>query len=250
VLNARLPQRTAFLVGQNSGDVQRRLTQYQYALNHPFCLQMATRLVMLKVTRQRAVLQQALSTRPELSLILTRAIKLLDRSLITLTDTTLDSLTVLNGIEGAAAKAYFQGYTALFADSLHFSARNRRPPKDPVNAILSLSYTLVHHEAVNVLKMYGLDSALGFYHQPFYGRQSLACDVIEPLRPYLDRWIWRLFAQQTLRVDHFINDEQACFLNQAGKPIFYKAFFANIKPLKRLLRYYARHIVNAINQQA
>lgn len=155
---------------------------------------------------------------------------------------------MLNGVEGAAARAYFKAYTQLFCSSWQFDNRNRRPPQDPVNAVLSLAYTLLHHEAINALKIYGLDPSLGVYHQVYYGRESLACDVIEPLRPYLDKWIWRLFAQQTLRAEHFIHQEQACLLNDTGKPIFYKQFFIAVKPLKRLLRYYALHFVNLLQQ--
>ncbi|MDP1547208.1 MAG: CRISPR-associated endonuclease Cas1 [Anaerolineales bacterium] len=134
------------------------------------------------------------------------------------------------------------------SNNVYFTGRNRRPPQDPVNAILSLSYTLLHHEAVSALKMYGLDPSLGFYHQAAYGRDSLACDVIEPLRPFLDRWIWRLFAHQTLTLQHFVYDGQACLLTDAGKPIFYKCFFIEAKSLKRLLRRYALYLVNTLHE--
>lgn len=249
VLNARLPKRTATLSGHYSGDTQRRLGQYQLTLDHQFCVQIARQLVALKIARQQSLLQKALLKRPELRHVLTKAIKQLTASLNNLSENpAVNDLTVLNGIEGAAAMHYFKAYTQLFCASLQFTARNRRPPQDPVNAILSLSYTLLHNEAVNALKMYGLDPALGFYHQVHYGRDSLACDLIEPLRPYLDQWIWRLFAQQTLTPGHFVDEGQACLLTNAGKPIFYKHFFMAVKPMKRLLRYYALHLVNTLQE--
>ena len=246
VLNARLPKRTATLSGAHNGDAQRRLAQYQATLNHDFCVQVATRLVSVKIERQRNVLKAALHKRPELRHTLTKAIAQLNTALNQLGSQEIVDLSVLNGIEGAAAMQYFKAYTQLFCASLNFTARQRRPPQDPVNAILSLSYTLLHHEAVNAIKMQGLDPALGCYHQLSYGRDSLACDLIEPLRPYLDQWIWRLFAQQILTSTHFTEDAGACLLNQTGKPIFYKQFFSAIKPIKRLLRYYAQHILNHI----
>ncbi|MDD2725264.1 MAG: CRISPR-associated endonuclease Cas1 [Methylovulum sp.] len=248
VLNARLPARTATLAGHHSGDHQRRLAQYQCSLDQAFCVQIATRLIAMKIGRQRTVLQNALQKRPELRRVLTKAIKQLETASTTLTASAHHDLTVLNGIEGAAARAYFQAYTQLFCPRLNFTGRNRRPPLDPVNAILSLSYTLLHHEAVNALKIYGLDPSLGFYHQTYYGRDSLACDVIEPLRPYLDKWIWRLFAGQTLTDGHFVYDGPACLLADAGKPIFYKGFFTEAKALKRLLRHYALHLVNTLHE--
>lgn len=248
VLNARLPNRTATLVGHHSGDHQRRLWQYQLMLNHAFCVEVATRIVELKIKRQHTVLQNALQKRPELRRALTQALKHLDNSLTQLTNPDINDLAVLNGIEGAAARAYFQAYTQLFCARLNFTARNRRPPQDPVNVILSLSYTLLHHEAVNALKMYGLDPSLGFYHQIYYGRDSLACDVIEPLRPYVDKWIWRLFSEQTLTDGHFVYEGAACLLADAGKRIFYKRFFTEAKALKRLLRQYALYLVNTLSE--
>ncbi|MEI6706070.1 MAG: CRISPR-associated endonuclease Cas1 [Methylococcales bacterium] len=248
VLNARFPQRTAQLNNDYSGDIERRLHQYQLTSHdHPFCLTIATRLVSLKIQHQQALLNLAINKRPELHHILSKASNQLKPLLEQLNNKTIDNLSSLNGIEGAAARCYFHAYTQLFADSLHFTDRNRRPPKDPVNAILSLSYTLLYHEAVNALKIYGLDPALGFYHQPCYGRQSLACDIIEPVRPYLDKLIWRLFAHQTLTTTHFVYEDNACFLTDAGKPIYYQWFFSRIKPIKRLLRRYALNLVNTIN---
>ena len=92
----------------------------------------------------------------------------------------------LRGIEGAAAAAYFQGFTRLFPPSLEFTGRNRRPPRDPVNAVLSLSYTPLHFEAVQAVCAAGLDPLIGFYHELVFGRESLASDLIEPLWPKVD----------------------------------------------------------------
>jgi CRISP-associated protein Cas1 len=86
----------------------------------------------------------------------------------------VSNLQVLCRLEGAAAAMYFEAYQQIFPADFKFNGRHRRPPPDPVNALLSLCYTLIHHEAVNALKMYGLDPMLGFYHQPYYGRDSLA----------------------------------------------------------------------------
>lgn len=251
VLNARLPNRTAQLANDYSGDTGRRVLQYRLSVTEGgFGLRVAIRLVEIKIERQSAMLQHALTKRPDLKRVLSKAIQQLAVLSARLHTQNVNQLSLLNGIEGAAAMLYFNAYTELFAASLQFTVRNRRPPLDPVNAILSLSYTLVYHEAVNALKIHGLDPALGFYHQICYGRQSLACDLIEPVRPFLDRWIWRLFADQTLTVAHFVYEDGACFLSDAGKPIFYKLFFSHIKPIKRLLRCYALNLVNAMNEAA
>jgi CRISPR-associated protein Cas1 len=97
----------------------------------------------------------------------------------------------LTGLEGAGAAAYFRAYATLFAPSREFSRRRRRPPPDPVNVCLSLGYTLLHHEAVRELQVVGLDPLLGFLHVSERGRESLASDIVEPLRPHVDEWVWR-----------------------------------------------------------
>ena len=95
--------------------------------------------------------------------------------------------------------------------------RNRRPPRDPVNACLSLAYTLLHFEAVRMAHAAGLDPLLGFYHRPAFGRESLACDLIEPLRPAVDEWIWQQFSPGPLRPEHFSPDKGACLLGKTGR---------------------------------
>jgi CRISPR-associated protein Cas1 len=162
-------------------------------------------------------------------------------------DTDSVSLASLRGKEGAAAAVYFKAYTQLFAAALDFTDRNRRPPKDPVNACLSLAYTLYYQEAVNALKTTGLDPALGCFHELYYGRDSLACDLLEPVRPLIDAWVYSLFQQHTLRREDFILDE-ACLLQTAGKQRFYEAFRQTVPAFRRLLRRYARFAANIVCQ--
>ena len=94
--------------------------------------------------------------------------------------------------------------------------------------------------------MAGLDPLLGFYHRPSFGRESLASDLIEPLRPHLDRQIWQLFRDRTLREDHFTRDGQACLLGKAGRAAFYQDYEAHAAATRRLLlrqcRILARHL--------
>jgi CRISPR-associated protein Cas1 len=148
----------------------------------------------------------------------------------------------LRGIEGAAAAAYFGGYTRLFAPALGFSARNRRPPRDPVNAVLSLAYTLLHYDAVRACQIAGLDPIIGFYHRLDFGRESLASDLIEPLRPAVDAWVWTRFREQRLRPEHFEQRADACLLGKAGRGHFYAGWEAFARPRRRLLRRLARQL--------
>jgi CRISPR-associated protein Cas1 len=158
------------------------------------------------------------------------------------------SLARLNGIEGAAAAAYFAAYTTVFPPSINFTGRNRRPPRDPVNAALSLGYTLLHFEAVQACYLTGLDPYVGFYHEPAHRRESLAADLIEPLRPHVDRWVWRLFADRDLRADDFVTENGGCLLKKEGRALFYARYETLAPPLRRLLRRYALRVARRLTE--
>jgi CRISPR-associated protein Cas1 len=104
-----------------------------------------------------------------------------------------DSVDTLMGIEGAAAKSYFNVFDMMILrnkDDFRFQGRSRRPPLDPVNAMLSFCYTLLGLDIASALETVGLDSAIGFLHQLRPGRKSLALDLLEELRaPLADRFV-------------------------------------------------------------
>jgi CRISPR-associated protein Cas1 len=205
VLNSRRPERTAMLAGTMTGDIQRRMCQYLLYQDEAFRLHWALQLVRLKTVRQYRLLSMLRKQRPHLRHALTQAADALARILEDLVaGNGIASLATLRGKEGAAAAVYFKAYTQLFPAALDFTGRNRRPPKDPVNACLSLAYTLFYHEAVNAIKTTGLDPALGCFHELYYNRESLACDLLEPLRPLIDAWVYQLFQHHTLRKEDFI----------------------------------------------
>lgn len=111
----------------------------------------------------------------------------------------------LMGIEGACAAKYWRGFAAALRRSgLGFSGRRFRPPPDPVNAVLSLGYSLLTHLVASALDACGLDPWLGFFHRPAAGRPSLALDVVEVFRaPIVDRLAVRLFNLRVLKPDDF-----------------------------------------------
>lgn len=146
------------------------------------------------------------------------------------------ALATLLGLEGAGSAAYFAAFQSAFAPALGFRERNRRPPRDPVNVALSLGYTLLHHEAVCAAHAAGLDPLVGVLHEPAPGRESLACDLVEPLRVHVDRFVLELFRARELRGEHFSRDGAACRLGKAGRERFYGAWEAEAPALRRLLR--------------
>lgn len=242
ILSGRHNRHAATLLGRPHGDANRRIAQYQWHHQSPERLRLATTLVLAKLRASARFLDRAEAMRPECRLSLFKGRETLRGITATLRDPARQpmlDLARLNGLEGAGAAAYFSAIAPLFPSALGFSSRNRRPPRDPVNAALSLAYTLLHFDAVSAAHAAGLDPYIGFYHEPAYHRESLASDLIEPLRPKVDEWVWRLFAERDLRDDHFTTEAGGCLLGKAGRQVFYAAWESQAPPLRRLLRRYA-----------
>lgn len=240
VLSGRNGETIAMLAGRSHNENSRRLGQYRVSLDDDLRAPLAHWLVLVKVRAQKRLLREALLVRTDLRHALTAAVQRLDNIMNQLrADSGVLSLPSLQGFEGAAASAYFGGFTQLFAPSLNFTGRKKRPAPDPVNACLSLGYTLLHHDAVHACHIAGLDTMLGLYHEISFGRESLACDLMEPLRPLIDRWVWQLFRDRTLRVEHFSDDSGRCLLSKAGRKHFYAFYEANSGSARRLLRRYS-----------
>jgi CRISPR-associated protein Cas1 len=220
LMSPRLPRRVALVLGSQHNDAAVRLAQAQRVMNEAACRQWALALVRSKITRQRRTLLTLQAARPDARKPLFDALQSVDGILESLRGGRTDeglALPTLLGLEGAAARAYFGGLAGVFAPALNFTGRNRRPPRDLVNVCLSLSYTMAHLQAVQASVAAGLDPMLGFYHRPSFGRESLASDLIEPLRPAIDLWVWELLRNRTLREDHFSVDKgAACWARQAG----------------------------------
>jgi len=248
VINPRRTEATVNLPGKNHNDAARRLAQYRYSLDEHQRQKWSAQLVSRKLRSQRLLLRRALQGRPDQRFALYKADGVLARCLTNLKGETLMDLDTIRGIEGAAAASYFNGYTQIFPPSVGFTGRNRRPPRDPVNACLSLGYTLLHHDAVLALHSAGLDPMLGFYHDTAFGRDSLACDFVEPFRSRVDGWVWDIFRIRLLREDYFSDDKGACLLNKTGRRIFYMEWETAVKPLRRALRraaqQFARYLVS------
>jgi len=249
VINSRYSERTAILSGTVKGDVHRRLTQYQLHQDTGVRLYWAVFLIKLKIFRHRQLLMKLRGQRPDLRLALTQAINSLTEIGLGFSgDDRPQNLESLRGVEGAAGAIFFKAFIQVFPATLNFTGRHRRPPKDPVNVCLSLSYTLCYQESINAIKTAGLDSSLGCLHEPYYHRESLACDLMEPLRPLIDMWVYRLFHLGIMRVEDFSINDSGCLLHSAGKQRFYEEFRQKAPIFRRLLRRYARHTANIVCQ--
>ncbi len=201
-----------------------RLKQYEKSLSG-FATETARAVVERKVTGQRNFLVGAKARRPDAGVKLTAAINTLSGVLETIVEGNPDVET-LRGLEGGAGAAYFAAFTALFPPALEFRKRNRRPPGDPVNAMLSLCYTMLHFEMLREIETIGLDPTIGFYHQFEYGRESLACDLVEPYRPDVDRFVWEVFRTRFFTGRDFSTEDErpGCYLRKQSRKRFYPAY--------------------------
>lgn len=248
VLSKRHSRRVACLLGRPHADARRRLGQYRAWHDPGFRAAWGARLIARKIRNQRRVLLDALAGRPDLRSNLIEGARALDGAIEALRAPM--PLAALQGTEGAAAAAYFRAYAPLFPPALGFTHRRRRPPPDPVNACLSLGYTLLHFEAVRAVHAAGLDPLIGFLHEPAYGRESLACDLIEPLRPRLDSWVWAQVRDRALRAEHFDTDKGGCLLGKAGRAVFYGAYEEASGPWRRWLRRLSQRLARQLEQGA
>lgn len=137
------------------------------------------------------------------------------------------NLNSLRGLEGAASTIYFSIYDDMILnnkDDFYFNKRNKRPPLDNVNAMMSFSYSLLANDCASALESVGLDSYVGFIHRDRPGRNSLALDLMEELRPCIaDRFVLTLINNRIISNKHFITQESgAVFFTDEGRSLFLK----------------------------
>lgn len=143
----------------------------------------------------------------------------------------------LLGLEGALASKYFSRFSLLlqprdFDAEWDFGARNRRPPKDPVNALLSFGYAMLAKECTVALLGEGLDPWWGFYHQPRHGRPALALDLMEEFRPLVvDSAVITAVNTGMVKNGDFTRAKAACILTDRGRKAFIRAYEARLDQL-------------------
>jgi len=179
----------ARVIGPVSGNVRLRREQYRQADDPSSSAGIARALVIGKIANSRTALQRALRDHPEIpqAAEIQSAIDRMANILQSLTNEGL-SLDVIRGKEGEAGNCYFGVFDYLITaqkSEFSFETRNRRPPMDRVNSLLSFYYTLLVHDVESALETVGLDPAVGFLHRDRPGRAGLALDLMEELRPFI-----------------------------------------------------------------
>ena len=217
-------------VGTGHRNVTVREAQYRAAFEERRCLDLARGLVRAKVRNSRTFLRRNWRAAKGEGTEKDGAVGRLKR--IATEAETAANVQQLLGVEGEGAAIYFRFFDRMLAPStgteveqFSFATRNRRPPTDPVNAMLSLAYALLARVFTNVASSVGLDPYLGFYHRPRHGRPALALDLMEPFRPIVaDSSVVQVINNGEVRPPHFVWNGNACALNPAGRRAFIAAF--------------------------
>jgi CRISP-associated protein Cas1 len=212
-------------------NVMNRTHQYRTSFDAQACLRFARRMVAGKIHNCRTLLRRNYKVgsgstikAPALLLqALKNDISHASRAV------TLDALL---GVEGNAAQRYFDGFIGMIspdyrdtATGFDFKNRNRRPPKDPINAMLSFAYAMLTREWTVALSAVGLDPYRGFYHQLRHGRPSLALDMMEPFRPLVaDSTVLMVINNGEIKSEDFIHSAAGCNLKPSGRKKFIAAF--------------------------
>lgn len=192
------------VTGGTAGNVHLRVSQLQAHLDPSETAAIARSLVAGKLQNARAMMSRWLwDASGRTRAVLRRQREGLDETIGALSDAS--ATDQIRGLEGTGAYRYFAAMRAVLAPiGLGFSGRHRRPPRDPVNALLSFTYGLALSEVVGAVQAVGLDPQVGFLHRLRSGRPSLALDLVEELRPaYADRFVVRMLRRGEMTIDSF-----------------------------------------------
>ncbi len=236
-----------------------RRDQFRLAEDEEFCLRLARSFVATKIRNQRTMLQRNHVEPPARAI---EAMKRLARQAGAVRD--LESLL---GVEGAAASYYFGNFSGMIkvndgekAPAFDFTHRNRRPPRDPVNALLSLGYSLLVRDLTIVCHTIGFDPFIGFYHQPRFGRPALPLDLMEGFRPLIvDSAVLTAINTGMVDGDDFFRAGESVTLTARGRKRFLRAYEQRMDTLvthpifqyrvsyRRVLEIQARLLARVVN---
>jgi CRISP-associated protein Cas1 len=259
------------LHGSGLKNILLRREQFRMADDADRCLKVAKQLVIGKIRNQRTLLMRNHVAPPESAIReLKRYAGMVDK---------VESAQSLLGIEGSAARVYFGHFGGMLkpgeapTDPLNavgqppqwkfdFRGRNRRPPRDPVNALLSLGYSLLAKDFTIACHAVGLDPYLGFFHLPRPGRPALALDLLEPFRPLIvDSTAITAINTRMVYPEHFVAAGNGVTCTEPGRKAFFRAYEQRMDTLvthpmfdyrvsyRRLLEIQTRLLARVITQE-
>lgn len=219
----------ARVIGESKGNVVLRKTQYRISDDEKESAKIARNFIFAKVANQKWILERATRNYPmRIDVpIFKETSEYLSELMRKILET--EDLELLRGLEGNAANSYFKHFNEMILqqkNDFYFKTRNRRPPTDNVNALLSFTYTLLANDVASALETVGLDAYVGFLHRDRPGRPSLALDLMEELRAVIaDRFVLHLINKKLVQAKDFIRKENgAVLLTEEGRRVFLKAW--------------------------
>lgn len=212
--------------GATRGNVLLRKAQYALSDDEESSLHLSKLMIAAKIQNYRNILRRYIRDYGECQEV-DEAVRVLDANKRYALHA--EDKTKLMGLEGIASNAYFEVLPKLILnqkESFPFNGRNRRPPKDAVNAMLSLAYTLIANDCTAALETVGLDPYVGFLHALRPGRTSLALDMMEEFRAYLgDRFVLSLINKRQITPKDFLyQGEDGVILTDSGRRTFISAW--------------------------
>ena len=239
------------LNGESSRSVELRKRQYEKAFDRNFCLVQARAIVSGKIRNQIAFMRRQANGLREIETL---------RKLVRKCETT-NSIESLLGIEGSASASYFQVFGRCFESPWKFEKRSSNPPKNEINALLSLSYTLIYNRLTTNLNLVGFDVYQGFFHQVKNGHAALASDLMEEFRqPIADSLVLRLINRKQIKLTDFSKTNGEIRLQAAAQKVFFAEFEAKMESKRQtdlnggqslsfssILKHQAYHFARVLN---
>lgn len=230
-----------------------RFSQYQRYHDKEFRLKLGREIISAKIKNRLTLLQRHRRSHIELALPEIGEIK----SRLPLLHTA-DSIQGLMGIEGSCDRCFFSAFAKMIRKEFYFTHRTRRPPRDPVNSLLSFGYSLLYDEVFSALHSVGFDPYLGYLHGIKYGRPSLALDLIEEFRFLIDGFVLYLINNRILTKEDFVRLTSGSFyLKENARARFFKQYENRMStmvsygdsrlPYRRIIFRQAEHLAGVVS---
>lgn len=205
-------------------NVELHKKQFDAAADKKFAFEIGKAIVKAKINNSKVLIQRYTRKRPHI--IVNAEIENMNMLLNKIQY--MDSREELLGIEGAASARYFSVFRTLIGEQWNFKRRQKQPPPDPINSLLSYGYTLVFYNIYAIIRMHGLHPYVGFLHGIRHGHPSLVSDLMEEFRaPVVDAVVLNLILRGSLKKDDFLIPEDEgslCLLKDEARKVFIKAF--------------------------
>jgi len=212
LLPGRGQQEAVHCFPPSAGNATLRINQFKAHLDQSMCLKLAQFRVLEKFNQQKLCLNKC-GIAADFSQYVQHSERVVDHA-------------ELLGVEGSGSAYYFSLWKQLWTKPWLFEGRNRRPPRDEVNSLLSLSYTLATSKVGQVLTSHGLDLQAGFLHRVRSNRPSLALDVLEAVRPHIDYWVWCFLSSGAVKPADFSHSQKdGVRLKKESRSVFYQHWY-------------------------